>query len=143
MVKDTEWLKNNLVTIYEQNPYINLLGIRITNLDEGQAELSMPVGAHAHTNLYNVAHGGALASLADTVMGIACATTGKRVVTLEMNINFIKSAIPQPEIKAVGKVVHNGKSTMVAEGEIVDGQNQLIAKARATFFVTGSFEEII
>jgi 1,4-dihydroxy-2-naphthoyl-CoA hydrolase len=143
VAKDIGWLKKNLVTIYGQNPYINLLGIRITKLDEGQAELSMPVGDQTHTNLYNVAHGGALASLADTVMGIACATTGKRVVTLEMNINFIKSAMPQPEINAVGRVVHNGKSTMVAEGEIVDGQGQLIAKARATFFVTGTFEEEI
>jgi 1,4-dihydroxy-2-naphthoyl-CoA hydrolase len=44
-------------------------------------------------------------------------------------------------IKAVGKVIHNGKSTMVAEGEIVDGQNQLIAKARAAFFVTGTFKD--
>jgi len=134
-----EWLTQYLSTIYDQNPFVNLLGMRITILDEGQAELSMPIVSDKHTNLYHVAHGGALASLADTVMGIACATTGKKVVTLEMNINFIKSAVPQSAIKAMGRVIHNGQSTMVAEGEIIDSHNTLIAKTRGTFFVTGKF----
>ncbi|MDF2636482.1 MAG: phenylacetic acid degradation-related protein [Pelosinus sp.] len=141
MEKNAEWFKENLVTIYDENPYINLLDISIEHLEEGTAELSMPVVAGKHTNLYNIAHGGALASLADSAMGIACATTGKKVVTLEMNINFIKGAVPQSIIKAVGKVIHNGKSTMVAESEIVDKENQLLAKTRGTFFVTGMFKE--
>jgi acyl-CoA thioesterase len=141
MVNNIEWQKKNLVTIYDQNPYINLLDIQLDALKEGQAELSMPVIAGKHTNLYNIAHGGALASLADTVMGVACATTGKKVVTLDLNMNFIKGAIPQSEIKAYGKVVHNGKNTMVAEGEIFDSEKQLLVKSRATFFVTGMFEE--
>ncbi len=140
MEKNAEWFKKNLVTIYDENPYINLLDISIEHLEEGAAELSMPVVAGKHTNLYNIAHGGALASLADSAMGIACATTGKKVVTLEMNINFIKGAVPQSIIKAVGKVIHNGKSTMVAESEIVDKENQLLAKTRGTFFVTGMFK---
>lgn len=139
MKNNKEWLTAHLSTIYDQNPYIKLLGIQITKLDEGQAELSMPVDADKHTNLYHVAHGGALASLADTVMGIACATTGKKVVTIEMNINFIKSAVPQSKIKAMGRIIHNGNSTMIAEGEIVDSNNTLIAKTRGTFFVTGEF----
>ena len=141
MENNKKWLTEQLVTIYDQNPYVNLLDIRITKLDEGQAELSMPVTTDKHTNLYHVAHGGALASLADTVMGMACGTTGKQVVTLEMNINFIKSAVPQAEIKAMGRIIHNGKSTMIAEGEIVDSFNNLIAKTRGTFFVTGKFSE--
>lgn len=139
MKTEKEWLTEHLSTIYKQNPYINLLGIKITKLDEGYAELSMPVEADKHTNLYHVAHGGALASLADTVMGIACATAGKKVVTIEMNINFIKSAVPQSQIKAMGRIIHNGKSTMIAEGDIVDSHNTLIAKTRGTFFVTGEF----
>ncbi len=141
MKKTTEWLKENLVTIYDENPYINLLDISLTHVGEGKVELSMPVLAGKHTNLYKIAHGGAIASLADSAMGIACATTGKKVVTLEMNINFIKGAAAQAAIKAIGKVIHNGKNTMVAESEIIDSQNQLLAKARGTFFVTGLFEE--
>ena len=142
MTKDKEWLTEQLSNIYAQNPYIKLLGIRIIKVDDGQAELSMPVVADKHTNLYHVAHGGALASLADTAMGIACAATGKQVVTLEMNMNFIKSAVPQSEIRGMGRIIHNGKSTMIAEGEIIDSHNTLIAKMRGTFFVTGKFSDL-
>ncbi|SFL91605.1 PaaI family thioesterase [Pelosinus propionicus] len=137
----TEWLKENLVTIYNENPYIKLLDISIGHVEEGKVELHMPVLAGKHTNLYNIAHGGALASLGDSAMGIACATTGKKVVTLEMNMNFIKGAVAQSAIKAIGKVIHNGKTTMVAESEIIDSQNQILAKTRGTFFVIGMFED--
>jgi len=140
MLVKNEWLSEYLYTLYAQNPYINLLEITITSLGEGQAELSMPIHVDKHTNLYRVAHGGALASLADTAMGIACATTGKQVVTLEMNLNFIKSAAPQSDVKAMARIIHNGKSTIIVEGELVDGQNNLIAKSRGTFFVTGKFD---
>ncbi len=139
--KNAQWVKENLVTIYDENPYIKLLDITIEHVEEGKVELCMPVVAGKHTNLYNIAHGGALASLADSAMGIACATTGKKVVTLEMNMNFIKGAAPQTTIRAIGQVIHNGKSTMVAESEIVDSQNHLLAKTRGTFFVIGMFKE--
>lgn len=141
MTKNMEWLAKHLLSLYEDNSYVNLLDINIVKLEEGYAELSMPI-KNKHTNLYHVAHGGALASLADTVMGAACGTTGKKVVTLELNINFIKSAVPQLVLMGIGKIIHDGKSTMVAEGQIVDGQNNMIATARGTFFVIGMFEEM-
>jgi len=141
MVKNKEWLTKHVLAIYKQNSYVNLLGIHLEKLDEGYAELSMPI-MDKHTNLYNIAHGGALASLADTCMGVACATTGKKVVTLEMNMNFIKSAGPQSELRGIGKIVHNGRSTLVAEGQIFDDGNIMIATARGTFYVTGLFEEM-
>jgi acyl-CoA thioesterase len=103
-------------------------------------KIAMPVNQDIHTNLYGAVHGGALASLADTAMGIACATVGKRVVTLEFNMNYIRSAIVQPAIEAIGVVIHNGSSTMVTECEILDQENALLAKARATFFIIGQFE---
>lgn len=142
MVDNREWLTTKMLEIYGDNSYVKLLDMKIERLEEGYAEISMPIIAGKHTNLYDVAHGGALASLADTIMGVACATTGKKVVTLEMNINFIKSAVPQLALRGAGKIIHNGKSTMVAEGKIVDGHDNLIATARGTFFVTGMFEEM-
>ena len=141
MVKNMEWLTKHVLAIYKQNPYVKLLNMNIIKLDEGYAELSMPI-LHQHTNLYQVAHGGALASLADTCMGVACSTTGKKVVTLELNMNFIKSATPQLGLKGIGTIIHNGKNTIVAEGQILDEQNNMIATARGTFYVTGLFQEI-
>ncbi|MGI6091547.1 MAG: PaaI family thioesterase [Negativicutes bacterium] len=132
--------KEYLLEIYDRNPFVQFLEMKIADLKEGYSELIMPVDTEKHTNLYNLAHGGALASLADTAMGIACATIGNKVVTLDMNMNFIKGAKPQMGLKGVGKVIHTGRTTMVAEADIIDEDGNLILKARGTFFVIGKFE---
>lgn len=132
-------LKEHLLQMYDRNPYVHFLNMKIAALEEGRCELAMPVEADKHTNLYNIAHGGALASLADTAMGAACSSLGKKVVTLDLNMNFIAAAAPQPAVRAVGTVVHNGRSSMVAEADIFDGKGALILKSRGTFFVVGTF----
>lgn len=131
-------LKDHLHRICSENPFVTLLQMQIIELEEGKAVLSMPI-KNKHTNLYNSAHGGALASLADTTMGLACATTGKKVVTLDMNLNYIRNIPYQESLTAVGTLIHNGSRTMVAETDIFNSTKQLVVSARATFFVTGTF----
>ncbi|WP_371362547.1 Acyl-coenzyme A thioesterase PaaI [Sporomusa rhizae] len=132
-------LNDHLQNIYKQNAFVNLLEMKLIELEPGKAKLSMPVNKEIHTNLYKMVHGGALAALVDTAMGVACATTGKKVVTLDMNLNFIRGAESQQLLTGVGTLIHDGKQTMVAEAEVLDADNNLLVKARATFFVTGSF----
>ncbi|HWR44178.1 PaaI family thioesterase [Sporomusa sp.] len=139
MTEQLSLLKDHVTTLYSHNPFVTLLQMEIVELEAGMAKLSMPVIDGKHTNFYNMAHGGALASLADTAMGMACVTTGKKVVTLDMNLNYIRSAECQEAIIAVGTLIHNGSQTMVAEADIFDGTHNLIVKARGTFFVTGTF----
>lgn len=133
-------LKRHLLNIYDHNPFVGLLQMQIDDIREGEADLSMPVIYEVHTNLFKMVHGGALASLADTAMGVACATLGKRVVTLEMNMNFIRSAGLGATIKAAGKVIHDGKATLVVECDLTDSSDTLLVKARGTFFVVGQFD---
>lgn len=80
-------------------------------------------------------------SLGDMAMGAACLSLGKKVVTLDFNINILKS-IDEDDIATVkGTVIHNGKSTMVAECEVFNNENRLCAKVRGTFFVIGKINE--
>lgn len=126
--------------IYHRNVFVNLLQMSLDEVGDGRSILSMPTDPAIHTNLFGMSHGGALASLADTAMGVACASLGRRVVTLEMNMNFIKAAAPGEHITARGNVVHNGRSTLVVEAEVTKGDNVLLAKARGTFYVLGEFD---
>jgi acyl-CoA thioesterase len=128
-----------LTQIYGVNKFVKLLDMRIVETQSGMAKVVMPVESTKHSNLYGVAHGGALASLADTAMGMACATVGNRVVTLDMNINYIKGAKPAKAITCLAKVVHCGKKTMVVESNIYDESQNLLTVARATFYVIGKF----
>jgi len=116
-------------------PYVRLLRMGFIAVSDGSATFEMP----ATTELYNpnnVVHGGALASLADSAMGFAVFSTllpGENFTTAELHINFVKAVTADSGmLRAIGHVVHRGQQIAVAEAEIVDQQNQLIARASST-----------
>ncbi len=116
-------------------PYVRLLRMRFIAVSDGSATFEMP----ATTELYNpnnVLHGGALASLADSAMGFAVFSTlnpGESFTTAELHINFLKAVTADSGmLRSIGRVVHRGQQIAVAEAEVVDQQNQLIARASST-----------
>ena len=138
--RDYTQLKEYFQDTYRDNSFIKMLEMKLDHVAPGQAEISMPIDPKKHTNLYHVAHGGAMASIADTVMGVACASLGSRVVTLEINMNFIKAPAASTVVHAKGRVVHSGRSTFVAECEVLGADDVLMLKARGTFYVVGQFD---
>jgi acyl-CoA thioesterase len=132
-------LKQILNRVYEANPFVQLLQMKITDMGPGLVTLQMPVVEDKHTNLHGFAHGGAEASLADTAMGLVCATFDKKVVTLNMSMNYLKPALAGELVKAVARVVHNGRTTLVVEADLLDQSGTLLAKSMGTFFVVGNF----
>ena len=135
-----EKLTEHLQLFYRKNPYVELLKIRIDDVQEGRVILGMDI-EKIHTNFYEMSHGGALMSLADTAMGAACLSCNKKVVTLSFNMNFIKGAPLGTKLKATGVVVHNGSRTMVCETEFVNETGKVFCKASGTFFVLGRLIE--
>lgn len=57
---------------------VTYLGMELLAVDKGMAKLSMVATKDKHSNLLGVTHGGAIMSLADTAMGAACITNGKK-----------------------------------------------------------------
>lgn len=113
------------------------LGLKITALEEGKVTCGMKVAAD-HCNIYGTVHGGTLASVADFAMGVACVSTGKRVVTIDMSISYIKSSSAGGRLTAVGQVVSRGNKIMRAECKIYEGAHML-ARSQASYYVTGEF----
>jgi len=134
------WMKKRLENLYARNPYLGLLQIKIDDISEGEARLAMTIVPEKHNNIFGIAHGGALASLADTAMGVVCATLGRRVVTLEMNINYIASAVAGQTVYGIAQAIHNGQTTIVVEARLEDDDGRLLAKTRGTFFVVGQLD---
>lgn len=116
-------------------PYARLLGMRFIAVSDGNATFELP----ATNELYNpnhVVHGGALASLADSAMGFAVFSTlqpGENFTTAELHINFLKAVTADSGVlRSIGRVVHRGQQIAMVEAEILDQQNQLIARASST-----------
>ena len=73
--------------------YSELVGLDPVSLGDGVAEVRLPMAAHLR-NRGGVMHGGALFSLMDVTMGLACSSShgfDRQSVTLECKINYIRA----------------------------------------------------
>lgn len=134
-------LKKFIDEIYDRNPYINLLEMKLESGNTLNCTFSMELKKEIHGNAHDHAHGGALASLADTVMGAGCAFLNKKVVTLSLQTNYYSQPFLGTKIYAKSKVLHNGRSTVGLEAEITDNDGRLLAKSVGSFFVLGKWVE--
>lgn len=66
----------------------NALGIRIDEVRQGYARLSMPVRGDM-VNGHHICHGGLIFSLADTAFAYACNSYNKNTVASACNIDFL------------------------------------------------------
>ncbi|MBB2960936.1 PaaI family thioesterase [Methylobacterium sp. R2-1] len=116
-------------------PAILLLGIEFVSVDSGSATMRMPAAEHLFNPLGSV-HGGALATLLDSVMGCAVHSTlplGRGYTTLEFKVNFLRAATERSGLlTAVGEVVHAGRQQAVAEARLSDASGRLLATASTT-----------
>src|SRR5579875_3914657 len=111
-----------------------LLGIEVTEMDEGYAKLVMPFDEKL-TQPYGLVHGGALFSLADSAAAVAIGSVvdDKRFVTIEMKINFL---LPVKEgiMEAEARIIRKGKRIIPVEIDI-SNRERLIAKATTTYII--------
>ncbi|SHN23608.1 acyl-CoA thioesterase [Pseudomonas asturiensis] len=115
--------------------FFKTLGCELRRLDEGVAEVALPLEAHLR-NRGHVMHGGAIFSLVDISMGLACSSFhgfDQRSVTIECKINYVRG-VSEGEVLCTAKVLHAGRRTLVVEAQVVQG-DKLVAKAQGTFAV--------
>ena len=134
------WVRKYLNEIYKTPILENFLEFEVSEIEEGKVNFHTKI-IDKHCNIYGFVHGGTFASISDVAMGVACITLGKRVVTTDMGISYIKNVSIGSKITAVGKVISNGKTMMRAVGEIYNEQNELLVSSHASYFVTGDFCE--
>ena len=89
-----------------------------------------------HLNQLGLAHGGAIATLIDNSMGLAClVASGKPLVTVEFKISFMRPA-RKGVLTATSKVDKMGEHLAFVQCEVSDGSGQLVAKAFGTYMMT-------
>ncbi len=121
----------------ETNNFIEYIGLKLENCAAGKLEMSMTVEPTT-SNGYGTIHGGALASLMDTCLGLACFTLGKRVVTEDMHINYLKAIKTGDKITAKAEVIHNGAKIVTVQGIAVNSREQVVCQSTANFYVIGA-----
>jgi len=117
-------------------PFYKYLGITLTGLDWGSAEIQLKVTRKLIQSA-GFAHGGVTAALVDSAVGLALATMVNprdSITTIELHVNFIAPA-KIGYLKARGLILHRGKRTGVGDAEVRDQDGVLIAKGSATYMI--------
>lgn len=117
-----------------RTPVARLLGRRVLEADRtaGVVELAFRA-TKQFINRHGYVQGGMLAAMLDSAVGCAAvaALPGQSVVTLTMNVSFLRAAEAGP-MRARGRVVHRGKSIAFAEAELRDHTGEVVATATGT-----------
>ncbi|MBI4674692.1 MAG: hotdog fold thioesterase [Chloroflexi bacterium] len=116
------------------------LGIEFTEVGEDFMTARMPVDERT-VQAFGVLHGGASASLAETLGSAAGAFcidyTTKTVVGLELNCNHVR---PMREgfVYGTARPIHLGNTTQIWDIRIVNAEDKLVCVARLTLAVVDS-----
>jgi len=130
-----EFFQKMLAGQYDPPPMLQLLGIRLVEVEYGRVVFTATVEDRFY-NGTGVAHGGFAATLLDTALGCAINTTtppGRRFTTLELKVNLTRGlTVDAGLVRCEGKVIHVGRSTGVSEARIVDANGKLYAHGTTT-----------
>ena len=129
-------LLNDLAARMDAAAFYGWAGIALVSAQEGRVEIEMEVLQH-HLNLQGFAHGGMIATLADTACGLAVRTRvepGRRHVTAQLNVIYLAPAQPG-RIVARGSVVRVGMTVAYAEAEVIDARGRTLARATSVLSV--------
>jgi uncharacterized protein (TIGR00369 family) len=119
------------------SPATRWLGIEVVSTGDGEAVLHMPTRPEMG-NRADVVHGGFIALLADSAMGRAMSTAlpgGERHFSFDLKMSFVSPGRIGEPLRAVGRVLHSGRRTGVADCRVTAGGGRLVATATASFIV--------
>ena len=108
------------------------LGIQYTYASEDRVEATMPVDVRTRQP-FGILHGGATLALAETVAGLGSMLLVKPdeiVVGMQVSGNHISSAHEGDTVRAVGTIVHKGRSSHVWNVDVFNSTDRLVSYIR-------------
>ncbi len=126
---DIEALKE----IVARNPFAVSIGMELLDAAPGFARARIHLEPQ-YENIYGGMHGGCAFSLADTLAGIAAATFGSRVTTLQASVNYMRPILDTEYLYCTAQVQRDGTKVSVVRTELADDSGKLLMDGSFNFF---------
>lgn len=130
----------SVIDVANACPYFIHLGMKISLLDKGAADVEMDL-ARAHLQAYGFVHGGAVASLIDTATfwSTFCELgESQGITTVDLSVNYL-APCQEGRLTARGRRIKLGKKLGLAEASVFDQDGKLIAHGTSTILVVPDF----
>ncbi|MEG1543912.1 MAG: Cof-type HAD-IIB family hydrolase [Tannerellaceae bacterium] len=115
-----------------QHALMGNLGIQYTYASEERVEATMPVDERTRQP-FGILHGGATLALAETVAGLGSMILCKPdeiVVGMQVSGNHMSSAHEGDSVRAVGTIIHKGRSSHVWNIDVFTSTDKLVSSIR-------------
>ena len=119
-------------------PMATTMGFALVEVSEGRSVFRGAPGPDVYNPIGSV-HGGWVGTMLDSCMGCAVHTTlaqGIGYTTLEYKVNLVRALSHETgTVDAIGTVISSGRRIAVAEGQVVDGQGNILAHGTTTCLI--------
>jgi uncharacterized protein (TIGR00369 family) len=120
----------------ESSAFHSWAGLRLVRVEVGDVEVALPLEPH-HLNPGGILHGGLIATLADTAIGLAVRSAlpeDRTHVTAQLDVHFLER-VDHGTVRARGTAVRVGGRMAYGEGDVRNEEGRLLARASGTFIV--------
>ena len=118
--------------VEEGEGYIKFNNFHLDEISLEKAKLSVELTKDS-LNPSGFAHGGLIFTLADSVMGMLARTTGKNVVTINSQIDYLKPG-KGTKLYAIAEPIKIGKTIAVYKANIYNDKEELISTVSGTYY---------
>jgi acyl-CoA thioesterase len=119
-------LKSIFDKVNLEDTFSQRIGVKLIELLPGFARATLPVTDET-INIYQMAHGGAIFSVADQACEAAGNSFGKPAVALQQNIQFLAAGKSGDFLEAIAKVTHRSNRIGFIEYEVRNQEGILLA----------------
>ena len=112
--------------VNREDTFSQRVGVKLVELLPGFARTTLAISDES-INIYKMAHGGAIFSVADQACEAAGNSFGEPAVALQQNIHFLAAGKPGDFLEATAKVSHRSKRIGLIEFEVRNQEGLLIA----------------
>ncbi|MEV5608892.1 PaaI family thioesterase [Streptomyces sp. NPDC052225] len=114
------------------------VGFTLDEVEKGRAVFSFVPGEE-HYNPIGSVHGGVFATLLDSAAGCAVQSMlppGTGYTSLDLTVKFLRRiTVDTGRVRAVGTVISAGRQTALAQAQLVDATDHVLAHATSTCMI--------
>ena len=111
---------------FENDRFADHVGIELMEVSKGRATAKMVIKEH-HLNGVNLAHGGAIFSLADLAFAVASNSHKTVALSINVSISYLKASVVGDTLIAEANEVSLNPKLATYEVRVTDETNDLIA----------------
>ncbi len=113
-----------------EEPYARKLGLKLVKVEPGYALVEMALEGDM-TNIFDMAHGGAIFSLIDEAFEISCNSYGTIAVALSVTVTYHKPPTKGAILRAESREIYRSRNTATYDIRVTEDENTPIASCQA------------